>query len=197
MILKTLMLAVAISAQFPQSEVPSDSTRDALSCGQASCFLLLSQLGRETTLEELDADFSKPEAATLDDLSNALKRCGVPTTAWNVSWVRFREIQGPVICHLKNPREHIGHFQVAEWQGPELVILEPLSPHPVRLTLENAEQLYRNAFSGNVLIPNVSIPWHWRFSAGRWQWIGLVIAVLGGSIWNASRRSKRAVVTAE
>lgn len=144
-----------------------------LSCGQSSGYLLASRLGRDVTLEQFDPEFlNKGPESSLSDLQRALQAFSVNTVAWNVAWVDFQRIQGPMICHLASSGSDIRHFHVAEWRAGELWILDPLATHPIRITAEMVPQ-YQKSFSGRVLVPINAVPWTWRvFGTGRGIWLG-------------------------
>lgn len=151
-----------------------------LSCGQSSCYLLASRLGRDVTLEQFDPQFlNKGPESSLHDLQRALRAISVNTVAWNVAWVDFQRIQGPMICHLTSSSSDIRHFHVAEWRAGELWILDPLAKHPIRIASDMFPQ-YQKSFSGRVLVPVNAVPRTWRvFGAGWGLWLGGVgIAVL-------------------
>lgn len=144
-----------------------------VSCGQSSCYLLATRLGRDVTLEQFDPQFlnNRPESS-LNDLQRALRAFSVNTVAWNVLWVDFQRIRGPMICHLASSGNEMRHFHVAEWRGGELWILDPLATHPIRITADMLPQ-YQKSFSGRVLVPVSAVPWTWRvFGAGWGIWLG-------------------------
>ena len=173
------MIAVWIVILLSAGDVSSDSERP-LGCGQSSCYLLVSRLGRDVTLEQFDGYFeNKGPQSSLADLQQTLREFSIETSAWNLNWKDFQKIHGPMICHLAPSESDLRHFHVAEWRDGELWVLDPLAAHPIRITTETFPQ-YQKSFSGRVLVPSNSVPWTWRVFGTRWTvWLGcLGIAAL-------------------
>lgn len=151
----------------------SGGTVSPLSCGQSSCYLLASRLGKAVTLEELAPHFldKRPESS-MSDLQQALHAFSIETIPWKLNWEDFQKIHGPMICHLAPSGKDVRHFHVAEWRAGELWILDPLAAHPIRISPDLFPQ-YRQSFSGNVLVPSNAVPWTWRvFGTGFGFYLG-------------------------
>ena len=166
---------------------------EPLSCGQASCYLLLTRLQMPVTMTDLDQDFASLKAeASFHELQSVLKNHGLTTTPWKLDWEDFRSIRGPFIAHLDDPKSQFRHYHLAEWKGSELVILDPLATKPVPIGTDAGFEAYRKAISGNVLVPSTGVP-------GSWQWrnrlrIGSIVLVAGVAVfwWLLHRRAVRA-----
>lgn len=187
------MIALLVLFLCGPSEPSFDSERP-LSCGQASCFLLLSLLGHQVTLDSLDGEFERlPVESSFADLQQTLQRFGVDSSVWQLNWPDFQQIQGPMICHLTNEKNGQRHFHVAQWHGSDLVVFDPLAAHPIRITADRVSQ-YQDTFSGTVLVPTSGIPIHWRlFSASTTvlMVVAIVLATAGTIRWSLHRRRER------
>lgn len=154
-----------------------------LSCGQASCYLLLTRLQMPVTMTDLDQDFAnlKPEAS-FHELQSVLKKHGLPSTPWKVDWADIQSIRGPFIAHIDDPKSQFRHYHLAEWKGSELVILDPLAAKPIPIGTEAGFEAYRKAISGNVLVPSTGVPhsWQWR---SRLRIGSIVLAAGVGILW--------------
>ena len=161
------MIAFLIAVFLAAGDVSSDSEKP-LSCGQSSCYLLVSRLGRDVTLEQFDTHFqNESPRSSLSDLQQTLRAFSIETSAWNLDWNDFQKIRGPMICHLAPSESEIRHFHVAEWRDDELWVLDPLAAHPIRITNEMIPQ-YQKSFSGRILVPINAVPWTWRVFGARW-----------------------------
>lgn len=173
---------------------------EPLSCGQASCYLLLTRMQMPVTMTDLDQDFARlKSAASFHELQSVLKTRGLPTTAWSVDWEDFRSIRGPFIAHIHNPKSQFRHYHLAEWRDTELVILDPLAAKPISVGTEAGFEAYRKAISGNVLVPSSGVPrsWQWR---GRLRIGSIAVVVGGGILWFLLHRralKSRSVMVAE
>ena len=138
---------------------------EPLSCGQASCYLLLTRLGVPITIVDLDQEFSQSKSeSSFRELQLVLENHGVAATPWKLDWEQFRSIRGPFIAHIDDLKTHFRHYHVAEWKGSELVILDPLATNPIHIAADSGFAAYRNAFSGHVLVPASEVPhlWQWQ-----------------------------------
>lgn len=159
-----------------------------LSCGQASCYLLLARLQMPVTMAELDQDFADLKAeASFYELQSVLKKHGLPTTPWKLGWKDFQSIRGPFIAHIDDPKSQFRHYHVAEWRDSELVILDPLATRPIQVGTASGLEAYRKVISGNVLLPDAEAlrPWQWRSRLR----IGSILLVVGvGTVWVLRKR---------
>ena len=154
-----------------------------LSCGQASCYLLLTRLQMPVTMTDLDQDFAKLKSeASFHELQSVLKTHGLTTTPWKLDWQDLRSIRGPFIAHLDDPKSQFRHYHLAEWKGSELVILDPLATKPIPIATDAGFDAYRKAISGNVLVPSTGVPhsWQWR---NRLRIGSIVLAAGVGILW--------------
>jgi hypothetical protein len=137
------------------------------SCGKASCYLLCRQLGVPVTYESLDSQFARVGHETsFADLARVLGNLGVPVTGLKMEWDDFKRLNSPAIVRVILPKIDAAHFHVASRVGNGLVILDPLRDSPIVLD-ERAEESYRQAFSGYVLVPSASIPRQFWFGRNR------------------------------
>ncbi len=156
------------------------------SCGKASCYLFLRQLGVPATYKSLDAQFAGLGTETsFADLTKVLGNLGVPVTGIKMRWEDFRRLDSPSIVKVVLPRIDSPHFNVVCHLGSELAVLDPLRDRPVVLD-EAGERAYRQAFSGFVLVPSASVPW--QYSIGRSRLAVVAIgAVLAAGVFYFGR----------
>lgn len=152
---------------------PSDAELGPRSCGESSCYLLMALLGREDSIETVVSRFTaEPHDKSFGDIQAVLQSFGVNTLGYHVSWTQFRHLRGPVICQINAVRNDLKHFHVALWIDEELVVLDPVAVHPIRIPPEQWPQ-YQKVFEGNVLVPTNQIPWTWRVFRSRSWSIGI------------------------
>ena len=167
------------------------AAQSANSCGKASCYLFLRQLGAPVTYETLDAQFAGlgPETS-FADLAKVLGNLGVPVTGMKMEWDDFRRLDSPSIVKVVLPRIDTPHFHVVTRVGGELVVLDPLRDRPLVLA-EAGESGYRQAFSGYVLVPSASVPWQFSFGGSRLT-VVTIGAALAAMVFYLGRRSRLA-----
>lgn len=138
---------------------------EPLSCGQASCYLLLTRLQVPVAMADLDQDFANlPTEASFRELQTVLERHGVAASSWKLDWDDVRSIRGPFIAHLNDPKRDFRHYHLAEWRDSGLVILDPLAANPIEIGTGAGLETYRKAITGYVLVPSTGVPssWQWR-----------------------------------
>ena len=182
-----MMYFVLMSAMLPLGSGDPVAAQSPNSCGKASCYLLLRQLGARVTYETLDAQFAGlgPETS-FADLARVMGKLGVPVTGMKLQWDDFKRLNAPAIVKVILPRIDAPHFHVVSRVGGELVVLDPLRDRPVVLD-DALERAYREAFSGYVLVPNDSIPWQFWFGRNRGT-IAATGAALAAAVFLFGRR---------
>lgn len=154
-----------------------------LSCGQASCYLLLARLQMPVTMQDLDQDFAELRTeASFHELQSVLQKHGLPTIPWKLDWEDFQPIRGPFIAHVNDPKTQFRHYHLAEWKGSELVIVDPLATKPLPVGTASRLEAYRKTISGNVLVPSIGVPraWHWR---GHLKFGSIIVVVGMWTFW--------------
>lgn len=142
-----------------------EPVEEPVSCGQSCCYLLLTRLQQPVTMADLDQDFAKLNTETsFHDLKIVLESRGVPVTPWKLEWADIQTIRGPFIVHIEDPKSQFRHYQLAEWRGSDLIVLDPLAAKPIQVSTSAVFEAYRKLISGNVLVLNGGVPrsWVWR-----------------------------------
>lgn len=166
---------------------------EPVSCGQSCCYLLLTRLQQPITMADLDQDFARLNTETsFHDLQIVLESRGVPVTPWKLEWADIQAIRGPFIVHIDDPKSQFRHYQLAEWRGPDLIVLDPLAAKPIQASTPSVLEAYRKLISGNVLVPEAGVPrsWAWRRML-RTTAVALIPAVcMAWFLWHRRERAR-------